>query len=118
MISRPAILLSLAALAGAATVASLVSEHRLLAIAQGLLETRPAQPARVMPVFVRAEDGPEHLLEPSLSGAGAVTTHDGAYLTLAFPVGNVSHITIATSVAAPDDDPGVCIRGAKPDVRL
>jgi hypothetical protein len=66
MISRHAVLLSLAGLAGAAAV-----------LAQVLLDPRPAPPPREMPVFARAEDDAARLIAAGRSQIGAVPPERG-----------------------------------------
>lgn len=59
MISRQFIVLSLAGLVGAATVAGAVAAPRLTVLAQSVLGSGLAQPRPDMPVFARFEGGDE-----------------------------------------------------------
>jgi uncharacterized protein len=89
MISRRTVVLSLAGLAGAAALASLVPAHRLDVVAQVLLDPRPSAPPRDMPVFARAEDDAGRLIAAGLSQVGVTLTYDAAYVTLTYPGGDV-----------------------------
>ncbi|HTN97296.1 MAG TPA: DUF1287 domain-containing protein [Nordella sp.] len=89
MISRRILFLSLAGLTGAVVLSGFVPAHRLAALAQAVLG--PAAPPRPdMPVFARAEGDAERLLTAGLHQIGVTTIYDPAYVTLAYPGGDVS----------------------------
>lgn len=89
MISRRMLVLSLAGLAGAAAIAGFVPAHHLTVLAQTVLG--PATPPRPdMPVFARAEGDAERLITAGLHQIGVTTTYDPAYVTLAYPGGDIS----------------------------
>ncbi len=88
MISRRFLILSLAGLAGAAVMASQVPAHRLKVLAQVLVDPTPKRPD--MPVFARAEGDARLLIAAGLAQIGVTTVYDPAYVTLAYPGGDVA----------------------------
>lgn len=89
MISRRVALLPLAGLAAVLGVAAVVPSHRLSVLAQVLLDPAPTPPPRNMPVFAEAEDDATHLISAGLAQVGVTTIYDAAYVTLAYPGGDV-----------------------------
>lgn len=89
MVSRRVALLPLAGLVAAASIAAFVPAHRLNVLAQVLLDPEPQPPPRNMPVFARAEDDAERLIEAGLSQVGVTTIYDPAYVALTYPGGDV-----------------------------
>lgn len=90
MISRRLILLPLAGLAGTLAMAGLVPAHRLNVLGQVLLEGTPAPPPPAMPVFAAAQGNAESLVAAGLGQIGVTTIYDPAYVTLAYPGGDVA----------------------------
>ena len=88
MISRRLLILPLAGLAGAVAMASLVPAHRLHVLAQVLIDPTPARPD--MPVFAEAEGDAGRLVAAGIAQIGITTIYDPAYVTLAYPGGDVA----------------------------
>jgi uncharacterized protein YijF (DUF1287 family) len=90
MVSRRFLLLPLAGLAGAAALAGLVPAHRLKVLAQVLVDPTAQRPGPEMPVFAAAEGDAERLVTAGLLQIGVTTIYDPAYVTLAYPGGDVT----------------------------
>lgn len=90
MVSRRFVLLPIAGLAGAAALAGLVPTHRLGVLAQAVLDPAPSAPLPDMPVFTRADETASRLIDAGLTQIGVTTIYDPAYVTLAYPGGDVA----------------------------